>query len=161
MDSLSKTFDETSCGDAEEGGRFVELCDGMVVCLMIYRLTDIEGGYASYDRLVDALEDSMDPLEISANLDYVFDLGMIYGRWVDTGDGFWRRAYYVCEEAKPFVMSAYNRSTMRLLYEGPLPMTPRQDPRSSRRTRWTAPSSTNFIPDPSMRCHETIGCRNA
>lgn len=124
MDSLSETYNEASCGDAEEGGRLVELCDGMVVCLMIYRLTDIEDGYASYDRLVDALEDSMDPQEISANLDYVFDLGMIYGRWVDTGDGFWRRAYYVCEEAKPFVMSAYNRSTMRLLDEDRPPMTP-------------------------------------
>lgn len=124
MDSLSETYHEASGGDAREGSRLVELCDEMVVCLMIYRLTDIEGGYASYNRLVDALEDSMDPQKISANLDYVFDLGMIYGRWVDTGDGFWRRAYYVCEEAKPFVMSAYNRSTMRLLDEDRPLMTP-------------------------------------
>ena len=124
MDSLSETYNEASGGDAGEGGRLVELCDEMVVCLMIYRLTDVRGGYASFDRLVDALEDSMDWQSISANLDYLFDLGMIYGRWVDTGDGFWRRAYYVCEEAKPFVKSAYNRSTMRLLDEDRLLRTP-------------------------------------
>ena len=92
----------------------VELSDEMVVCLMIYKLSGRTGGSgsASYDELVHALGDSMSPQKISANLDYLFDLGMINGKWVETDDGYLTRSFFVSGEASGFVESAYKRSTM-------------------------------------------------
>ena len=92
----------------------VELADEMVVCLTIFELSGGVGGSgsASYDELVGALDGRMDPQKISANLDYLFDLGIINGKWVETDDGYWTRSFFVSGEAGGFVESAYRRSTM-------------------------------------------------
>lgn len=92
----------------------VELSDEMVVCLMIYRKSGEAGGSGSvsYDALVSALDGQMTPQKISANLDYLFDLGMINGKWVKSDDGRWKRSFFVSGEASGFVESAYRRSTM-------------------------------------------------
>lgn len=83
----------------------------MIVCLTIYRLTGrADGrGYASYDSVADALEGVLTPQMISADLDYLFDLGIIDWKWVPR-DGVWAMSFRVSEEAEGFVESAYRRS---------------------------------------------------
>ena len=92
----------------------VGLTDEMVVCLTIYRLSGGTGGSgaASYDELVRALDGVLSPQKISADLDYLFDLGIINGRWKETDDGYWTRSFCVSEEAGGFVESAYRRSSL-------------------------------------------------
>lgn len=91
-----------------------ELSDEMIVCLTIYKMSGEAGasGSASYDDIVDALDGEMTPQMISANLDYLFDLGMINSRWVKSDDGRWRRSFFVSREASGFVESACRRSNM-------------------------------------------------
>ena len=91
-----------------------ELSDEIIVCLTIYKMSGEAGGSgsASYDNIVDALDGEMTPRMISANLDYLFDLGMINGRWGKSDDGRWRRSFFVSREASGFVESAYRRSNM-------------------------------------------------
>lgn len=92
----------------------VELTDEMIVCLTIYKLSGgtSGSGAASYNELVKALDGVMSPQKISANLDYLFDLGIINGKWKATDDGYWTRSFFVSGEASGFVESAYRRSSM-------------------------------------------------
>ena len=90
-----------------------ELSNEMIVCLMILKLSRDPPGHGpvSYNELSDALDGLVCPMEMSADLDYLYDLGMIDAGWT-WKDGRWKRAFSISEDAEGFVESAYLRSTL-------------------------------------------------
>ena len=85
------------------------LSDDMIVCLTIHHGSR-DGPAYPYDCIVRDLQGTLSVQQVSACLDYLFDLGMIDASW-RLVDGMHRRCYRVSEDAFGFVESAYRNSS--------------------------------------------------
>lgn len=86
-----------------------ELTDDMIVCLTIHHGSR-DGPAYPYDSIVQDLQGTLSVQQVSACLDYLFDLGMIDASW-RLVDGMHQRCYRVSEDALGFVESAYRNSS--------------------------------------------------
>ncbi len=92
-----------------ESGTVGVLSDDMIVCLTIHRGSR-DGPAYPYDCIVRDLQGILSVQQVSACLDYLFDLGMVDASW-RLVDCMHRRCYKVSEDALGFVESAYQKSS--------------------------------------------------
>lgn len=79
------------------------------VLLKIYELTEIKHEIAYFSKLVEQIDAGRDA--ISINLDKLFDLCLIYGKWEKHSINEkpqWVRAFYVDEDFLPYAKGMYN-----------------------------------------------------
>ena len=75
------------------------------VLVKIYEITEVKHGKAYFRKIVSEM--GVDRNVVSANIDKLFDLGMICGSW-DKVNGSWRRTFIVDGDAMGLAEKHYN-----------------------------------------------------
>lgn len=84
------------------------LSSELKMCVIIYE-HNLRGEKIWFSKLVEVLAGDVSRSTISKNIDRLFDLGMIDGKW-EKVDGRWTRTFSVAGEAEELVKTLYEKT---------------------------------------------------